>query len=292
MLGEVIDQTLDRFPALSSYGLKLARAIHNEVLQRGESTRNLADLLHGTWLGHPLHPVLTDAAIGAWSFAMFFDLMSMFKDSYEARVAADALLELGNYVALPTVLAGLTDFSTVPGGSADTAMMHATVNTAVYSLFLASMKAREDGDRSRAVTYSTIAGSLLMAGAYLGGHLSFSQKVGVNHAEKASDPRQWTPVVAEADLKESEPMRVEAGGSPVLLYRRGQRVMAIGAVCGHAGGPLEKGQFADDTVECPWHQSVYSLDDGEVVHGPTTYPVANYDARIRDGEVELRLRRG
>src|SRR5215208_1044560 len=32
------------------------------------------DILSGTWLGHPLHPPLTDLVIGAWTSAALLDL--------------------------------------------------------------------------------------------------------------------------------------------------------------------------------------------------------------------------
>jgi nitrite reductase/ring-hydroxylating ferredoxin subunit len=255
----------------------------------GEGTRDLADLLHGTWLGHPLHSVLTDVVVGAWGIGSFFDLLSLFNRSERAEITADSLVELGNYAALPTILAGLADFSTIPEHAADTGITHATINATAFSLYLASKQERSNGERDRAIALSTLAFSLLMVGAYLGGHMVYDQKVGVNHAAHVSGPQEWTPVMAAEELQAGQPMRVDADGSPVLLYRQGDGVMAIGAVCAHAGGPLEQGQFYNGKVQCPWHDSVYSLQDGCVVHGPSTYPVPKYDARLRDGQVEVRL---
>lgn len=291
MLGEAIDRTLDKFPALSDNGLKLSRAIHDTVLQGGDGARRVADLLHGVWLGHPLHPVLTDVSVGAWSLGSFFDLLSLFNGSQKSQDTADSLLQLGNVAALPTVLAGLADFSTIPKSAAGAGLSHGTLNAAAFSLYLASTKARDAGNRNQAIALSTLAASVMLASAYLGGHLSFSKRVGVNHAKPPAGPQDWTSVLTASDLQESEPVRVEVDGSPVLLYRKGQRVMAIGAVCAHAGGPLEEGDFHDDTVQCPWHDSVFNLRDGRVVHGPSTYPVAHYHARLNDGNVEIRLAR-
>ncbi len=291
MLGEAIDRTLKQVPALSENGLKLSRALHKAVLQGGDGARRAADILHGVWLGHPLHPMLTDVSIGAWSLSSFFDILSLFDDSQKSQNTADSLVELGNLAALPTVLAGLADFSTIPKGAAGVGLGHATLNASAYTLYLASGRARSAGNRSQAVALSTFATSLMLASAYLGGHLSFSKRVGVNHAKPPAGPQDWTPVLASTDLQEANPARVKVEGSPVLLYRKGDRVMAIGAVCAHAGGPLEKGDFHDDSVQCPWHDSVFSLQDGRVVHGPSTYHVPHYHARLNDGSVEIRLAR-
>jgi len=61
------------------------------------------DALHGVWLGHPLHPVLAQAAIGAWLSASVLDFAGSQED--EARL----LTALGVAAAVPTALAGATD---------------------------------------------------------------------------------------------------------------------------------------------------------------------------------------
>ncbi len=91
-------------------------------------------------------------------------------------------------------------------------------------------------------------------------------------------------------MADGETKRVDVDGQAILLYRAGSSVSAISAVCAHAGGPLEEGKVADGCVECPWHQSVYDLKSGAVVHGPTTFPQPAYDTRITKGQVELRVK--
>src|SRR5436305_998869 len=61
------------------------------------------DTLAGTWLGHPLHPVLTDIPIGAWSSAFFLDYLG----GKKARSASDALIGIGILSAIPTAVSGL-----------------------------------------------------------------------------------------------------------------------------------------------------------------------------------------
>ena len=134
--------------------------------------------------------------------------------------------------------------------------------------------------------------SVMSVGGYLGGYLSYARGVGVNHAFFEHPPEDWTDVAAEAELSEGKSMRVDAGGATALLYRSNGRIHAIGSRCSHAGGPLDEGTIDADrcTVECPWHQSVFRLDGGAVVHGPATVPEPAYDARIEGGKVEVRGR--
>ena len=134
-------------------------------------------------------------------------------------------------------------------------------------------------------------GVMTVAG-YLGGHLSYALGVGVNNTFWQHPPQDWTPVLDEDDLPEGEPVNVQANGATVLLYRSGGRISAIGSRCSHAGGPLHEGTIDSATgcVTCPWHQSVFRLDGGAVVHGPATVPEPAYDARIEGGKIEVRGR--
>ena len=47
--------------------------IHKGFHLRGG--RQLKNFLHGTWIGHPLHVILTDVPIGAWTTAIIFDAL-------------------------------------------------------------------------------------------------------------------------------------------------------------------------------------------------------------------------
>jgi nitrite reductase/ring-hydroxylating ferredoxin subunit len=124
--------------------------------------------------------------------------------------------------------------------------------------------------------------------AYLGGHLVFKEKIGVDHTADYSPPKDFVPVLAEVELRENELRRVEANGMPVLLVRRGQRIYAIAETCAHLGGPLSEGKLEDATVGCPWHGSRFSLDDGRVLEGPSVHVQPVLEVRVRDGQIEVR----
>lgn len=284
-----IEAAVERVPKVGDAGMQASRALHRAVLGGGEPARDAADVLHGTWLGHPLHPVLTDFAIGAWFFGGFFDAVGEIRDSPAARRMGDSLATAGTAVALPTAISGLADFSTLPRPAANPGTLHAMLNVASVGLYTASLAQRRRGRRDQGLALSFLAQGILLASAWLGGMLVYEDRVGVDHSEQFTGPRDWTPVLDETELPERTPKRVEVEGKGVLLYRVDGRIHAIGAVCSHAGGPLEKGQFRDGCVQCPWHDSVFDLRNGRVVHGPATRPEASFLTRVRDGRVELRL---
>src|SRR4029450_6905942 len=124
--------------------------------------------------------------------------------------------------------------------------------------------------------------------AYLGGHLVFKEKIGVDHTADYSPPEDFVPVLADAELREDELRRVAANGMPVLLVRRGHRIYAIAETCAHLGGPLSEGKLEDAAVRCPWHGSRFSLEDGRVLEGPSVHAQPVLDVRVRDGQIEVR----
>jgi nitrite reductase/ring-hydroxylating ferredoxin subunit/uncharacterized membrane protein len=284
----MIDRAIQQVPGLSENGLKVAGALHSAVLRGGEGARSVADILHGTALGHPLHAVLTDLPVGAWSFAALFDLIAGMTDTPEADWAADALVKVGLVAAVPTALAGIADYSTIPEDAAATGALHGILNSAALGLYLFSMFDRQAGRRGRGRVLGTLALGVMGAAAALGGELVYRHRVGVNHNEPVTGEGEWTAVMPLDTLGQREPHRVEVDSAPVLVFRDGDQICAIGAVCSHAGGPLDEGRFEGMCVQCPWHDSVFDLRDGGVRHGPATMAQPRYESRVRNGQVELR----
>jgi nitrite reductase/ring-hydroxylating ferredoxin subunit len=124
--------------------------------------------------------------------------------------------------------------------------------------------------------------------AYLGGHLVFGEQIGVDHTAAQELPKEFVPVMNEAELPEGRMLKAEAEGVPVLLVRRGGEICALAHTCSHQGGPLSEGKLEGDVVECPWHGSRFSLRDGSVVDGPATFPQPCFETRVGEGRVEVR----
>jgi len=104
----------------------------------------------------------------------------------------------------------------------------------------------------------------------------------------------WVGVMTLDELRERRSTRVMLGDDPVMLYRDGERIFAIGNRCTHQGAPLDRGPVrvsgAFATVTCQVHGSMFRLDDGAVARGPAQAPVPAYETRVTDGIVELRPR--
>lgn len=281
----------DGMSAIGDAGTQASLAIHNAILAGGEPARQVADVLHGKWLGHPLHPVFTDLAIGGWVLGGIFDALAVATRESTFKTTADHLITAGTIAAIPTAITGLTDFSTFPEWAAKPATIHGAMNVVNVGLYALSIRDRRRGRRRRGIALSTLAIGLSCVSAWLGGMLVYKHKVGVDHRDRFGGPKKWTPVLDAAKLPQHKLTRIDFEGKGVLLYREGDEVRAIGAVCAHAGGPLDEGKVKDGCVQCPWHDSVFDLRDGHVVHGPATFPQPLFAARVKEGQVEIRLLR-
>ena len=272
---------IEHFDRLDGVASAISKAAGKAV--RPRPVRNI---LSGTSLGHPLHPVLTDFPIGAWTMATVLDAVG----GTASEPAADILVAVGIATAVPTAAAGLNDWSDTQGKSRRVGLVHAVANGTALCLFSSSAVARASGSRTIGKTLGLAGFGVLMFGGFLGGHLTFSKAVNVNRTADRTGPRKWTPVLAESELADGEHRKVEAGKVSVLLYRSGTGILALDSVCSHMGGPLEEGTFANGCVTCPWHGSTFRLGDGHIVRGPATTPQPCYEARVNDGQVEVRRR--
>jgi nitrite reductase/ring-hydroxylating ferredoxin subunit/uncharacterized membrane protein len=246
--------------------------------------RVVRNVLSGTYLGHPAHPMLTDLPIGAWSMSALLDLVGGAK----SEQAADLLVSAGVLSAIPTAATGLNDWSDTIGGEQRIGAVHASANVVALGLYAASLLARRSGRRGAGKVLGLAGLGVVTVGAYLGGHLSFAKAVNVNHTILEHRPHEWTTVLAEAELAEGELRNVAVGEASVLLVRDDGQVHALANTCSHAGGPLNEGELADGCVICPWHGSIFRLTDGHIVRGPASVPQPAYQTRVRDGKIEVR----
>ncbi|WP_329096752.1 Rieske (2Fe-2S) protein [Actinomadura citrea] len=259
---------------------KVAEPVSSAV-QWAVRPRIVRDLLSGTKLGHPLHPALTDAAIGAWSMAGLLDLAG----GSEAEPVADLLTAAGVAAAVPTALTGLNDWCDTLGAERRVGLVHAGINTAALALYAASLFARTR--KAKALRFAGF--TAMGVSAYLGGHLTFTRGLNVNRTAWQHGPDDWTPVLAASELAEGEHRTADADGVRILLYRTATKLHAIAATCTHMGGPLGEGTIENGCVTCPWHGSTFRLDDGGIERGPASAPQPCYEARIQNGRIEVRV---
>lgn len=256
----------------------------------GPAKRSVKNALNGTWLGHPLHPVLTDVPIGAWMVALLLDALDGDDGPRDSgiRRAADASVALGLVGAAGAAVTGLTDWSDTDARPRRAGMAHALLNTGATLLFAASYWSRRRGNRTTGKSLALAGFATASAAAFLGGELVGHEQIGVDHSSAKEYPEKYTAVFDDDELKEGKPVRADYKGVPILLVRKDGDVFALAETCAHLGGPLSEGKLDGACIVCPWHGSTFDLATGDVVEGPSAFPQPRMETRVRAGKIEVR----
>jgi nitrite reductase/ring-hydroxylating ferredoxin subunit/uncharacterized membrane protein len=277
----------------------LVRAVESaEVLdpvaqQVGKTVRGVLsggpvkDALSGTWLGHSLHPMMTDVVIGSFTAASVLDLLAPGDDG----PAAERLIALGLATYLPTAAAGVNDWAdseAVDDTIRRAGLVHAACNAVGATLYTASLLARRRGARRRGAALGFAGMAVMGAGGYLGGHLSFTKGVGPAQTVFDPGPTDWTPAADAGQLPEGRPTRVVVDDTPVLLVRDGELIFAIHDRCSHRGCSLSEGELKGSEIVCGCHGSRFDLRNGALRGGPATSAQPAFQVRVQDGVVQVR----
>ena len=140
----------------------------------------LLGLLRG-FPGHPTHPPLTDATIGAWTLGTILVLLSWLGVAEPETMHGGFLaIVTGLVLALPTIFTGFVDYLDIPRGVPRwrSASAHWLVMVTATSVFLvAAALLQDDFDRGAAGSAGALtalgAQLLLTLGGWLGGTVVF-----------------------------------------------------------------------------------------------------------------------
>ena len=150
------------------------------VVRRVLRATRLSGLLRGSWLGHPVHPLLVAVPIGAWTSAAVLDCCGQ-------RTAARQLIAIGLAATPPTALVGLADFAELDTEQRRVAVLHAAANVVSSGLFVGSYVSRRRGNGMAGPVWSGLGLLVLGAAGALGGHLSYAQGAGVYRWQAVED---------------------------------------------------------------------------------------------------------
>lgn len=189
-------KTTDKAPPLVRWILQLekSQALDSPVRALEPKIRNVfgtgtrGAVLRGDWLGHSLHPVLTDIALGTWTSASLLDLAG----GPESAAAAQRLVGAGLLAAGPTAWTGWAEWALAGPRAQRVGFVHAVTNGAAIGVYTASWLARRRGRHGTGVRLAVAGAAISTVGGYLGSHLAQGRKVGSRHPafdEPARDGR-------------------------------------------------------------------------------------------------------
>ncbi|MCV7444715.1 Rieske 2Fe-2S domain-containing protein [Mycobacterium paraense] len=254
----------------------------------GRYRDRVSNALHGTWLGHPLHPALTSVPTGAVATTVAMDAAGLLPGRAPGwRDASRFALGVGIVGSVGAAATGLTDWQHTHERSRRIGLVHGALNGVATVLYAVSWWDRRRNRHLRGMASSALGYGLTLGSGYLGGALVFGSAAGVDRAGARLSGDRWTPVLPATAL-DGQPRRVEVDGVGLVLYRNDGRVLAVGERCPHLGAPMGDGWIDRDRIVCPWHGSRFACESGQVLRGPATAPLPSYPVRVRDGLVEVR----
>jgi nitrite reductase/ring-hydroxylating ferredoxin subunit/uncharacterized membrane protein len=248
----------------------------------------LRDLLHGTWLGHPVHPMITDVPIGALIIATVLDLVGQ-------PVGATWAIGVGLLGMLAAALAGYADYIDLDGTGKRIGSLHSTSMLVALVLYVVSLGARLGWWPLFAGGAEWTAGIglfFVVVGGYLGGELVFNLGSQVDRHAWRGGGTKWQALDVDS-VPEDKPTKAKAGAQTLVVVRRGEKIFALHDTCSHQGCSLSEGKLVDDgrRIECKCHGSRFELADGSVNRGPAVFPQPQYDVRRAEGKIEVKRTR-
>lgn len=159
-------ETMDRVDPIAG----AAQRRVSKVLPAG---RPAGRLLGGSWLGHPLHPVLVLVPIGSWLSAAILDMVP------GQESAVRRLIMTGLVGAIPAAIAGAVDFRQLDTRPRRVGFIHGLSNVTATACFAASYGLRRAGRTGAGRFWSMLGLAAVGTGGTLGGHLTYAQGVGV-----------------------------------------------------------------------------------------------------------------
>ncbi|MEO6458178.1 MAG: Rieske 2Fe-2S domain-containing protein [Chloroflexia bacterium] len=259
----------------------------------GEAGHVVKDFLNGVWLGHPLHPVITDVPIGAGTVTQLLDIVSAARGGDDGLDrASDIALGAGILGAVGSAVTGITDWSEIGGSQRRMGLAHGLINTVALVLNLTSLMLRTGGDknsRGLARSLSTVGYLTTAVSAYVGGEMVYNLGTAVSRNAWREGPQKYTDVGAVEDLEEGKMVKFDLENDPVVLVQDEHGIHAFGGVCSHVGCGLWEGKLEGHVVTCQCHGSQFDITDGSVLHGPATDPVPAYQVRKYGGRIQVRM---
>ena len=160
------------------------------------------EYLYRGFPGHPLHPPLTDATIGAYTFALVAALLDVLEVSDEAAAHGWSLaLVVALVITVPTALTGFADWLRIERGTplwrTATAHLFAMVSATVVFLLAVAIGYSDamDGVIEAAPFLLTLGGfAVLTLGGWLGGSIVFVHGMRVLNLVEEPASRAASPI--------------------------------------------------------------------------------------------------
>ena len=252
---------------------------------------------------HPLHPILILFPIAFFTGTLVAHLAGWWLQKPKLSYTATLLNWAGVIMAVVAAVPGLIDYVyTVPPNSSGKkrAAQHGIMNATMLVLFVIALwlRQRDETEFLPVLAFEVAGVVLMMVAGWMGGTLVHRNQIGVD--QRYANAGKWneayfktdatTLKVAERDeLKINAMKLLHVNGKRIVLARTEAGFAAFEDRCTHRGGSLAGGSLACNIVQCPWHGSQFSVQDGSVKAGPAKEGIQTYAVAEKEGAVFITL---
>jgi len=251
---------------------------------------------------HPIHPILVAFPIAFFVGTFIFDILGVIYNNESLYGVAYYMQVCGIIGALLAAIPGAVDyFKTVPPNSSakKRATKHALLNITNLVLFLIAWILKGNNINPYVILVLELIGIILLAIAgWLGGTLVYRNQIGVDpryanagkwKEEEKDETKGQIEVASTDELKTDQMKLIHVNDKRIVIARTEKGYVAFDDHCTHRGGSLAGGAMICGTVQCPWHGSQFSVNDGSVKAGPAKTPIVTYPLREENGKLFLTL---
>jgi uncharacterized membrane protein len=167
-----LTKRLERSDALDSLIAKVRPVVDGIIATTGTS-----QMLQGRWLGHAVHPLLTDLPLGMWTAANVLDLSA----GPSSRRSAERLIAVGLAASPAVFVTGWAEWRQVGTREQRVGIVHALLNATSVVLYGLSLFSRRRDNHRLGVALALGGSAVVGASGYLGGHLTLARKVSSRH---------------------------------------------------------------------------------------------------------------
>jgi uncharacterized membrane protein/nitrite reductase/ring-hydroxylating ferredoxin subunit len=253
--------------------------------------------------GHPIHPILIPFPIAFLIGATGFDILGVISNSQSFISTGKYLTFAGIAVALVAAIPGIIDyFFTVPPHSSGKkrATKHGLLNILTVILFSIALflKTQQNTNFSAILLIEGIGIVLLAFAGWMGGTLAYRNQIGVDI--RYANAGKWNESALDRDkgeievgtideIKTNQMKLIKVGSERIVIAKSEKGFVAFEDRCTHRGGSLAGGSMICGTVQCPWHGSQFSVENGEVKAGPAKERIKIFEIKEKNRKIVLSL---
>jgi nitrite reductase/ring-hydroxylating ferredoxin subunit/uncharacterized membrane protein len=270
----------------------------------------IKSILQGRILAYPLHTALVHFPVGLFVLSLIIDLLNVVLGDNVLMRAAYYTLAGGTGLALLVAIPGLVDYFDIRADhpAKKAATLHLVLNVVAVTMFAVSLVLRANVLNSTATSIPALILSLIGVGligysGYLGGGMIYNDGVSVGRHRRYSavpekticvgadqvGPDGYAVVAPLERLEKGALLRANVNGHVMAITRVEDSVYAFQEFCTHRFGPLSEGCLEDREVMCPWHGSRFDIQTGKVTQGPAKLDLNTYEAKIDNGQINVRV---